>query len=185
MPLRLLVAGDVLACGHDCLVFADAEGQIVLTDHAGLSDAELLDWIDVVVKTQPNYAVLHPLKSDTWGDEVVRLLTVIRAAYVAGQAAASVPREPTHTLMARFVMYRRNLDAQGKHDENQKAPDDAVQFEGVQFNDGSVAIRWRTPIRSTSVWTCMNDMLKVHGHPEYGSEIVWLDAAPAVAPEKE
>lgn len=97
------------------------------------------------------------------------------AEWRAGRA--TVAEDAEHSDMRRFVMYRRNLEAQGKHDANQKAPNDAVQFEGVVFHDGSVAVRWRTPIRSTSTWTCMDDLLKIHGHPEYGSEIVWLDAA--------
>ncbi len=75
-------------------------------------------------------------------------------------------------------MYRR--DPSGfpeSHTENHhNAPED-VQFEGVLFSDGRVAIRWLTPLRSVSVWDCMDDMLGVHGHPEYGSELVWLDDA--------
>ncbi len=74
--------------------------------------------------------------------------------------------------MRLFVMYRRNVPTD-THDENQRNAPDEIQFEGVQFTDGSVAVRWRTAIHSTSIWASMDDLLKIHGHPEYGSELVW------------
>ena len=77
--------------------------------------------------------------------------------------------------MRRFVMYRHNVP-DDTHDANQKNPTDEVQYEGVEFTDGSVAIRWRTAVCSTSVWASMEDLLKIHGHPEYSSELIWLDA---------
>ena len=77
--------------------------------------------------------------------------------------------------MKRFIMYRRNVPSE-THDSNQRNAPDEVQFEGVQFSDGSAVIRWRTAVPSTSVWASMEDLLKIHGHPEYDSEMVWLDA---------
>lgn len=74
--------------------------------------------------------------------------------------------------MRSFRMYRRNVP-DATHDANQKNAPEDVQFEGVEFTDGSVAIRWMTAKRSTSVWASMDDMLAIHGHPEYGSELVW------------
>jgi hypothetical protein len=71
-----------------------------------------------------------------------------------------------------FTMYRRDVPDE-THNEKQKNPPDEPQFEGVVFTDGSVAIRWRTAVHCTSVWDSMDDMLKIHGHPEYGSELVW------------
>jgi hypothetical protein len=50
-----------------------------------------------------------------------------------------------------------------------------VQFEGVVFSDGTVAVRWLTAFRSHSVWACLEDLAKVHGHPEYGTQWRWLD----------
>lgn len=76
--------------------------------------------------------------------------------------------------MKRFTMYRRDM-SNTTHDANQRNAPDEPQFEGIVFSDGSVAIRWRTAIHSTSVWASMDDMLKIHGHPEYGSELVWHD----------
>jgi hypothetical protein len=72
-------------------------------------------------------------------------------------------------------MYRHDVASHGKHDENQMNPEDEPQFEGVVFSDGSVAVRWLTAKRSTAVWANLDDMLAIHGHPEYGSELVWHD----------
>jgi hypothetical protein len=71
-------------------------------------------------------------------------------------------------------MFRRNVPTE-THDENQRGSPDEPQFEGIVFTDGSVAVRWRTAIHCTSVWASMDDMLKIHGHPEYGSELIWHD----------
>lgn len=44
-------------------------------------------------------------------------------------------------------------------------------YEGVIFSDGTVAVRWLTQFRSTSIWATMDEFLKVHGHPEYETRI--------------
>lgn len=72
-------------------------------------------------------------------------------------------------------MFRRNTP-DATHNELQKNAPDQPQFEGVIFSDGTVAIRWLTAKRSTAVWQSMGDMLAIHGHPEYGSELFWHDA---------
>jgi hypothetical protein len=71
-----------------------------------------------------------------------------------------------------FTMYRRAVP-QDTHNEDQRNAPDEPQFEGVVFSDGTVAVRWLTAKRSTSVWSSMDDMLAIHGHPEYGSVLVW------------
>lgn len=73
--------------------------------------------------------------------------------------------------MRRFSMFRRNMS------ENHPMfnPPNEVQFEGVIFSDGKVAIRWLTDKRSVSVWDSLDEMLAVHGHPEYDSELIWHD----------
>lgn len=52
----------------------------------------------------------------------------------------------------------------------------APDFEGVVFSDGTVVVRWLTEYRSHSVWVCWDDFYHVHGHPEYGTVITWLDS---------
>lgn len=56
-----------------------------------------------------------------------------------------------------------------------KEPD----YEGVIFSDGTVVLRWLTEFRSHSVWTDWNSFYQVHGHPEYGTTIVFADGGEA------
>jgi hypothetical protein len=78
--------------------------------------------------------------------------------------------------MKTFTAYR-TVDISTTHDQNQVNPPEQPQFEGVVFSDGSVAVRWCTAKRSTSVWSCLDDLLAIHGHPEYGTRIVWHEDA--------
>ena len=74
----------------------------------------------------------------------------------------------------RFVLYRKTppvMHMAGGYAN----PGDQVQLEGVQFSDGTVVVRWLTPLRSVSVWVDFETFDKVHGHPEYESELVWHD----------
>lgn len=82
------------------------------------------------------------------------------------------------TNMRRFVCYRRDMDSRETHNEKQKNPEGEAQYEGVIWSDGTVTLHWRTPLRSHSVWDSIGDCLGVHGHPEYGTEIIWLDGDP-------
>ena len=84
-------------------------------------------------------------------------------------------------MIRRFTMYRKG-DLSATHNELQNNAPDVPQFEGVVFSDGTVAIRWLTALRSTSVWADLETAMGVHGHPEerYQSEIVWHDDAPPV-----
>lgn len=52
---------------------------------------------------------------------------------------------------------------------------DSPDYEGVVFSDGTVVCRWLTEFRSHSVWSTWDDFYHVHGHPEYGTVINWLD----------
>ena len=76
--------------------------------------------------------------------------------------------------MRRFVMYRWKID-EFHHNSLQKCGSDEVQFQGIEFVTGRVVIQWLTAAKSISVFDNMEDLLIVHGHPEYGSELVWLD----------
>lgn len=51
----------------------------------------------------------------------------------------------------------------------------APDYQGVIFDDGTVVIRWFTLYRSHSVWADWNSFYQVHGHPEYGTVIVFDD----------
>lgn len=74
--------------------------------------------------------------------------------------------------MQRFTVYRRNISKSYHYDAN---PDSEAQFEGVIWTDGTVSLRWLTATNSWSTWDNIVDMLNVHGHLEYGTEIVWHD----------
>jgi len=80
--------------------------------------------------------------------------------------------------MKRFTAYRKDMDERETHTDLQKNPEAEPQYEGVIWSDGTVTIRWLTPLRSHSVWSCLSDLLGVHGHPEYGTEILWHDCEP-------
>jgi hypothetical protein len=73
--------------------------------------------------------------------------------------------------MRTFTVYRPNVPE--THTATMKNPPEMPQFQGVVFDDGTVAVRWLTPIGSTSVWKCLEDLLAIHGHPEYGTQIRW------------
>lgn len=76
--------------------------------------------------------------------------------------------------MNRFTAYRPAI-TEDTHNEDQANAPDEPQFEGVVFTDGTCVIRWLTAIGSTSVWASFGDMLRIHGHPEYGTRFVFHD----------
>lgn len=76
--------------------------------------------------------------------------------------------------MKTFTMYRK-ADLSATHSKEAFNPPDEPQFEGVIFSDGCCVIHWLTSIRSVSVWDSLEDMLVIHGHPEYESELVWAE----------
>jgi hypothetical protein len=80
-------------------------------------------------------------------------------------------------MMRRFTAYRAE-PPEGYVESGYANPPDEPQFEGVESSDGRVAVFWLTEHRSVSVWISMAEMLAVHGHPEYGSRIVWHDEGP-------
>ena len=76
--------------------------------------------------------------------------------------------------MRRFRGYRPNPPA-GYRELGVANPPNEPQYEGVVFSDGTVVCRWLTDYRSHSVWSSWSDFDAVHGHPEYGTVIDWLD----------
>lgn len=77
--------------------------------------------------------------------------------------------------MRRFVGYRPDPPAEYA-EKGITNSGESADYEGVIFSDGTVVIRWRTEFRSCSVWACYDDFYMVHGHPEYGTRIEFLDA---------
>ena len=75
--------------------------------------------------------------------------------------------------MYRFTVYRPNVPE--THTADQKNAPDEPQFEGVVFSTGKVVLQWLTASKSVSVFDCMDDMIRIHGHPEYGTYFVWHD----------
>jgi len=76
--------------------------------------------------------------------------------------------------MNRFTVYRPAI-TEDTHDEYQANAPDEAQYEGIVFSDGICVIRWLTASGSTSVFASFDDMLKIHGHPEYGTQVVFHD----------
>ena len=78
-------------------------------------------------------------------------------------------------MIRRFICYRVS-PPEGYIEGGYANPPREPQFEGVVFSDGTVVLRWLTEHRSHSVWASFEEMMAVHGHPEYGSRIEWTDA---------
>ena len=76
--------------------------------------------------------------------------------------------------MKRFIGYRPNPPAEYLEKGHANAPYEP-QYQGVVFDDGTVVIRWMTKYKSHSVWASYDEFYQVHGHPEYGTVIWWLD----------
>lgn len=76
--------------------------------------------------------------------------------------------------MRRFVGYRPNPPREYYAAGAANAPDQP-QYQGVEFDDGTVVCRWLTEYRSHSIWDSWTAFYAVHGHPEYGTRIEWLD----------
>jgi hypothetical protein len=80
-----------------------------------------------------------------------------------------------------FTGYRPEAAALGKHGPTTLNDGDQPQYQGVVFADGTTVIRWLTALRSHSTWDDFATFFGVHGHPEYGTVIVWNGAAPPEA----
>jgi hypothetical protein len=76
--------------------------------------------------------------------------------------------------MNRFTAYR-TLDISETHNQDQANPPDEAQYEGVVFSDGTCILRWLTAVSSISVWESFDAAMRIHGHPEYGTRIVFHD----------
>jgi hypothetical protein len=74
----------------------------------------------------------------------------------------------------RFRYYRTAPPAEYLKTGAAVAPDQP-QFEGVQFTDGTVCLHWYTLSGSHAIWPSMAEVMRIHGHPEFGGRIEWLD----------
>lgn len=68
--------------------------------------------------------------------------------------------------LRRFVLNR-------EHDETGISGTGLVAF-GVEFPDGTVAMRWNSPIAQTCVWSCVDDIVAIHGH-KGKTRLEWID----------
>ena len=71
-----------------------------------------------------------------------------------------------------FTAYR-TLDISDTHNSDQVNAPDEPQYEGTVFTNGKCCINWLTAKSSISVWDTFEDAMLVHGHPEYGTRIVF------------
>ena len=74
--------------------------------------------------------------------------------------------------MQTFTVYRPNVPTD-THNRYQRNLPDQAQFEGVVFDTGKCVIQWLTITGGISVFDSFDDMMNVHGHPEYGTRVEW------------
>lgn len=74
--------------------------------------------------------------------------------------------------MRNFQVYRPN-QPEGREAQGLGNAPDEVAFEGTIFSDGTVAVRWLTQYGSTAHFNSLEDLLAVHGHPDYNSVITY------------
>lgn len=80
--------------------------------------------------------------------------------------------------MKTFTVYRTAISERESHSTQMKNADNEPQFEGIIWSDGTVTVRWLTSVASTATFNSLQDLLTIHGHPEYGTEIDWGDGDP-------
>lgn len=80
--------------------------------------------------------------------------------------------------MKTFTVFRTNAkNVVNESEQNNYRDGDLPQFEGVEFTDGTIVVRWLTETKSHSIWASMEDLKAVHiyAHPDYGTRIEWSD----------
>lgn len=68
--------------------------------------------------------------------------------------------------MRRFSLYRYQ-DVSGVSGSGMVA-------QGVEFEDGTVVLRWLTPLKSTTIYSSMATLVQIHGH-DGRTEVFWYD----------
>lgn len=74
--------------------------------------------------------------------------------------------EEVITPARRFVL-RRDEDFTGTSGTG-------IVVEGIQFWDGTIAMRWRSDTASTTIFDSIEDVEKIHGH-EGRTRVCWID----------
>jgi hypothetical protein len=69
--------------------------------------------------------------------------------------------------MKRFQLHRV-IDATG-------VSGTGVVAEGVEFSDGTCALRWLTQVASTGYYRTIGDVTYIHGH-EGQTKVIWIDS---------
>lgn len=76
--------------------------------------------------------------------------------------------------MRRFELHR-DQDATG-------ISGTGVVAQGIQFDDGTCAMRWLSQHRSTAMYESSRDIELIHGHGGL-TRLVWLDPPPSISVE--
>ncbi len=76
--------------------------------------------------------------------------------------------------MRRFRVYRPQVP-QEHLDAGRAVEPGQIQVEGVEFSNGTVVVQWQTPGSLPASWASFDAFYRIHGHPEYGTVIEWLD----------
>jgi hypothetical protein len=50
-----------------------------------------------------------------------------------------------------------------------------VITDGIEFDDGTVIMKWNTFTTSVGIYRCIDDVIKIHGH-EGKTKILWADS---------
>ena len=61
------------------------------------------------------------------------------------------------------------------HNSDQKNAPDQPQYNGIVFEDGRTVLQWLTAVRSIAIFNSYEEFFKIHGHPEYGTRIDWVE----------
>jgi hypothetical protein len=88
---------------------------------------------------------------------------------------------PPGAAVRTFTLYR--LDPPAEYVEKGLArPGRDPQLTGVVFSNDGVWVLWLTEFMSFVMWPAFETFFRVHGHPEYDTELEWVDLAPNVHP---
>lgn len=64
-----------------------------------------------------------------------------------------------------------------RHEDETGTSGTGVVVEGIEFSDGTIALRWLTDTTSTAVYASIDDVVTIHGHGGK-TTVTWLDATP-------